>query len=116
MALAWKAGWVHALAGSNPASSATPTRGNASHPDSCPLPSVDPGRSFGLSWFGLGLFGYPDEAAYPGSNVSPNGIGHVLIAGSHRGTRPPHNPHARPLRHTQDQERTGGRMTSIMQA
>jgi hypothetical protein len=25
----WKAGWVHALAGSNPASSATPTRGNA---------------------------------------------------------------------------------------
>ena len=79
----WKAGWVHALAGSNPASSATPTRGNASHPDSCPLPSVDPGRSFGLSWFGLGLFRYPDEAAYPGSNVSPNGIGHVLIAGSH---------------------------------
>jgi hypothetical protein len=57
--------------------------GNGSHPDSCPLPSVDPGLSFGLSWFGLGLFRYPDEAAYPGSNVSPNGIGHVLIAGSH---------------------------------
>ena len=47
------------------------------------LPSVGPGLSFGLSWFGLGLFRYPDEAAYPGSNVSPNGIGHVLIAGSH---------------------------------
>jgi hypothetical protein len=83
MALAWKAGWVQALAGSNPASSATPTRGNASHPDSCPLPSVGPGLSFGLSWFGVGLFRYPDEAAYSGSNVSPNGIGHVLIARSH---------------------------------
>ena len=29
MALAWKASWVHALAGSNPASSAIPIRGNA---------------------------------------------------------------------------------------
>jgi hypothetical protein len=83
MALAWKAGWVQALAGSNPASSATPTRGNASHPDSYPLPSVGPGLSFGLSWFGVGPFRYPDEAAYPVSNVSSNGIGHVLIARSH---------------------------------
>src|SRR5262245_3549713 len=37
MAHAWKACWVHALAGSNPASSATPTAGPASAGASAPV-------------------------------------------------------------------------------
>jgi len=71
---------------------------------------VRSGLSFGLSWFELGLFRCPDEAAYAGSNVSPNWIGDLLIARSHWGTRPPHDAHDRPLRDTQDQEHSGGRM------
>ena len=61
MALAWKAGWVQALAGSNPASSAELTRGNAVGRCSAPRAaeklslSFSPhGPRFGLIWAGFG--------------------------------------------------------------
>jgi hypothetical protein len=83
MALAWKAGWVHALAGSNPASSATPTRGNASHYDLDLFPRWDLVSVLVSVGSNSGCSATQMRPAYPGSNVSPNGIGDVLIAGSH---------------------------------
>src|SRR5512132_674092 len=102
MALAWKAGWVHALAGSNPASSATPTRGNA---------EVDPSgrrsRPGIVSIFvSIGIDDIPwirpQQAADPVSHITPNRVGHVLIARRHRRARPPHDAHHRPLGYAQN--------------
>ena len=45
-AQSWKAGWVQALAGSNPASSAAPTRGNAA--TRCSIPGLPTGHSLSL--------------------------------------------------------------------
>jgi hypothetical protein len=79
MALAWKAGWVQALAGSNPASSAAPTRGNA---------QADPsGRRSGpdiVSIFvSIGIVGSPSlrprQATDPVGHITPDRIRHVLV-------------------------------------
>jgi hypothetical protein len=62
------------------------------------LSSWGSGLSFGLSWFEVGRILCPDEAAYAGGHVSPNGISDVLIVRSHGSARPPHDAHDRPLR------------------
>ncbi len=115
MALAWKAGWVQALAGSNPASSAPPT-------GETPPDLTGPGGgsvaivSVLVSVGSSGRSVYPEEAADPVGNLTPNGIGYVLIARSHRRPRPAHDAHDCPLRHPQDQEHSCGRMTGVVQA
>src|SRR4249919_3816895 len=102
MALAWKAGWVNALAGSNPASSAAPTRGNAEAD-----PSGRRSRPGIVSIFvSIGIVGppplRPQQATDPVGHITPDRIRHVLIARGHRRARPPHDTHYRPLGHTQD--------------
>ena len=74
MALAWKAGWVHALAGSNPASSA--------HPDQAQrrAPSTDRGRATPsrlrsqLASLDAFLVG-PQQASDLGRNGLPDRVG-----------------------------------------
>ena len=87
MALAWKAGWVHALAGSNPASSAP-----SQHKKPPPGPQRSRRRfcgrslSFSLSWFPAGT----EEPVDSARNLVPDGIGYVLVARGHRRRRPAH--------------------------
>jgi hypothetical protein len=59
MALAWKASWVHALAGSNPASSAAVTRGNTAR-SNLEIRPVGVWSQLGQ----VGLIRCPNEAAY----------------------------------------------------
>src|SRR5215203_4903746 len=105
MALAWKAGWVQALAGSNPASSASLTRPFSLRSWERTVPRLPSGLSFGLSCLRCpGVVGSsgPDESVNTGSHFMADRVGDVLVAGSHRGAGPAHDPHHRPLGNTED--------------
>jgi hypothetical protein len=115
MALAWKAGWVQALAGSNPASSAALTRGNAEGD-----PSGRRSRPGIVSIVVSIVIVHtlplrPQQAADPVGHITPNWIRHVLIARRHRRARPPHDAHHRPLGHAQDQQHCRCRVPRIVQ-
>jgi hypothetical protein len=86
MALAWKAGWVHALAGSNPASSATPTRRDADGPPGRSRPKtalVSVLVSVGiLATLRIG----PQQAPDLCGHSVPDRVRDVLVPGRHRRT------------------------------
>jgi hypothetical protein len=101
MALAWKAGWVHALAGSNPASSAPSQRRK---------PPLGPHR---FEWrfaavvsvlVSVGFGRGPKQPAHSVCDLVPDGIGYMLVARGHRRRRPAHHTHDRAFRHLQGQE------------
>jgi hypothetical protein len=77
MALAWKAGWVQALAGSNPASSA-PSQQEKRRPD-----LTGPGDGF-EGVVSVGLWRGPEEPADSTRHLLPDRIGYVLVARGHR--------------------------------
>src|SRR4051812_1444810 len=94
MALAWKAGWVHALAGSNPASSATLTRCNAAEP-TAPVSTAGAVVSVLVS-VGIPrplLLG-PQEPSDLGRHHVPDRVRRMLLAGSHRRARPTYSTSA----------------------
>jgi hypothetical protein len=106
MALAWKAGWVHALAGSNPASSAP-----SQHKKAPPGPQRSRRRFCGRSLsfrvsvlVSVGLWRRPEEPADSARDLMPDGLGYVLVARGHRRRRPAHHAHDCAFRHLKGQE------------
>jgi hypothetical protein len=97
----WKASWVHALAGSNPASSA-PGQHKKAPPD-----LRGPGGGFAdvvSVLVSVGLWRRPEEPADSARDLMPDGIGYVLVARGHRRRRPAHHAHDCAFRHLKGQE------------
>ena len=115
MAHAWKACWVHALAGSNPASSAAVIRANA-EADLSRRRSRPGIVSIVVS---IGIVDTvslrPQQAADPVGHITPDRIRHVLIARRHRRARPPHDAHYCPLGHAQNEQNGRRRVPRVMQ-
>jgi hypothetical protein len=99
MALAWKASWVHALAGSNPASSAALTSGNAVVHCSAPRAAETFSLSFSPRWprFGLiwAVFGdvsgrrrTPTDAPTAGFDEAHTAKASTMASGGVPGCRP----------------------------
>ena len=94
----WKAGWVQALAGSNPASSAA-RLGRSPTVMGTPGPKIAERSQFWSQLSPLPRFvggSGPDEPVNTGGDFMPDRVGDVLVAGSHRGAGPAHDPHQRP--------------------
>src|SRR3954453_3615637 len=118
MALAWKAGWVHALTSSNLVSSATLTRPFALQSPGSPAARRLSGLTFGLSCFRFptrGSRGGPEQPVHAVRHLTPDRVSDVLIAGGHRGAGPAHDAHHRPLRHAEDEEHSCRRVARVVQ-
>src|SRR5829696_2827800 len=113
MALAWKAGWVQALAGSNPASSAP-----SQHKKAPPGPHRSKRRFAAVVsvLVSVGLSPGPEEPADSARDLMPDGIGYMLVAGGHRRRRPAHHAHDCAFRHLKGQEHSRSCMTGVVQA
>jgi hypothetical protein len=98
MAHAWKACWVHALAGSNPASSALVSKGNR-RPD---LTGEGGGFAAIVSVLvSVAICRGPQEPADSARDLVPDGIGYVLVARRHGRRRPAHHIHNGSFRYLQ---------------
>src|SRR3954469_15723071 len=117
MALAWKAGWVHALTSSNLVSSASLTRPFAPQSRKSPAARRPSGLNFGLSCFRFPTRGSsrgPEQPVDAVRHLTPDRVGDVLIAGGHRGAGPAHDAHHRPLGHAEDEEHSCRRVARVV--
>ena len=100
----WKACWVQALAGSNPASSAHPDQARWNRASSAFRrkfrSSLIPSLIRSRSTLRRGVVSVPEQPADLLGDITADGVDEVLVALGHGGTGPSHERHRRRGRDT----------------